>query len=136
MIFNSERSSCYRDNSEINSHRGEGTTVGLAGTGDTLKVELKLVTSKETVSDFRGGNDTVTVPVVPALAKKEIVCVYIDDNGKYTMMEGSLSSDGKSYTFTTGYFSTYAILEKAEADAEIIKQTDKAGTANVKLSDS
>lgn len=51
-------------------------------------------------------------------------------------MEGLLSSDGKSYTFTTGHFSTYAILEKAEADAEIIKQTDKAGTANVKLSDS
>ena len=52
------------------------------------------------------------------------------------MMEGLHSSDGKSYTFTTGYFSTYAILEKAEVDAEIIKQTDKVGTANVKLTDS
>ena len=68
---------------------------------------------QKTVSDFQGGNDAVTVPVDPALAKKEIVCVYIDDNGKYIMMEGSLSSDGKSYTFTTGHFSTYAILEKA-----------------------
>ena len=136
MNFNSERSSCYRDNSEVNSRRGEGAAVGLAGTGDTLKVELKLVTSKETMSDFQGGNDTVTVPVDPALAKKEIVCVYIDYNGKYTMMEGLHSSDGKSYTFTTGYFSTYAILEKAEVDAEIIKQTDKVGTANVKLTDS
>lgn len=136
MNFNSERNSCYRDNSEVNSRRGEGAAAGLAGTGDTLKVELKLVTSKEIVSDFQGGNDTVTVPVDSELAKKEVVCVYIDDNGKYTMMEGSLSSDGKSYTLTTGYFSTYAILEKAEADAEIIKQTDKVGTANVKVIDS
>ena len=48
-------------------------------------------------------------------------------------MEGLLPSDSKSYTFTTGHFSTYAILEKAEADAEIIKQTDKVGTANVRL---
>ena len=84
MNFNSEISSCYRDNSEVNSRRGEGAAAGLAGTGDALKVELKLVTSKETVADFQGGNDTVAVPVDPELARKEIVCVYIDDNGKYT----------------------------------------------------
>ena len=77
MNFNSEISSCYRDNSEVNSRRGEGAAAGLAGTGDILKFVLKLVTSKGTVSDFQGGNDTVTVPVDSEFTKKEIVCIYI-----------------------------------------------------------
>ena len=107
--------------------------VTVENTEDTLKVELKLVTSKGTVSDFQGGNVTVTVPVDPELAKKEIVCVYIDDNDKYTMMEGSLSSDGKSYTFTTGHFSTYAILEKAKADEIIADQNKPSDIASAKV---
>ena len=97
-----------------------------------VEIELKLVTSKGAVSSFNGGNVTVTVPVDPELAKKKIVCVYIDDNGKYTKMEGELSSDGKSYKFKTGHFSTYAILEEAEADA-VIEEQNKAEVPAVKV---
>ena len=99
-----------------------------------VEIELTLETSDGTkISDFKGGSVTVTVPVSEELAGKKIVCVYIDNNGKYTKMEGSLSADGKSYTFTTGHFSTYAILEEAEAEAVISKQNIKVGASSVKL---
>ena len=95
-------------------------------------IELKLETSNGAVSDFKGGNATVTVPVSEELAGKKIVCVYIDDNGKYTKMVGELSADKKSFTFTTGHFSTYAILEEAEADA-VIDEQNKAEAPAVKV---
>lgn len=103
-------------------------------TADTLKVELKLVTSKGTVTDFQGGNVKVTVPVSEELAGKKLVCVYIDDNGKYIKMDGSLAADGKTFTFTTGHFSTYAILSEEEANAAIdgqnISKATVSGLAN------
>lgn len=103
-------------------------------TEDTLKVELKLVTSKGTVTDFQGGNVTVTVPVSEELAGKKLVCVYIDDNDKYIMMDGALAADGKTFTFTTGHFSTYAILSEEEAKAAIdgqdISKASVSGIAN------
>ena len=98
-----------------------------------VEIELKLVTSKGTVSDFKGGNVTVTVPVSEELASKKIVCVYIDENGKYTKMEGELSKDGKSYIFKTGHFSTYAILEETEADAIIAEQNKPSDIASAKV---
>ena len=91
---------------------------------DQVVVELKIETSNGTVSNFNGGNVTVTVPVSEELASKTLVCVYIDENGVYTKVGGSLSSDKKTFVFTTGHFSTYAILEEAEADA-IIAEQDK-----------
>lgn len=108
--------------------------VTVENTEDTLKVELKLVTSKGKVIDFQGGNVTVTVPVSDELASKKLVCVYIDDNGKYIKMDGSLASDGKTFTFTTGHFSTYAILSEEEANAAIdgqnISKATVSGLAN------
>ena len=99
-----------------------------------VEIELKLVTSKGTVSDFKGGNVTVAVPVSEELAGKKLVCVYIDENGKYTKMEGELSKDGKSYIFKTGHFSTYAILSEEEANAVIdgqnISKATVSGLAN------
>ena len=84
-------------------------------------VDLKLVTSKGAVTDFRGGNVKVTINLTKELAAKELVCVYIDDNGSYTLVEGVLNADG-TYTFTTGHFSEYAVMAKAEADKKIAEQ--------------
>ena len=50
-----------------------------------------------------------------------LVCVYIDDNGIYTLVDGVLNADG-TYTFTTGHFSEYAVMAKAEADKKIAEQ--------------
>ena len=84
-------------------------------------VELKLITSNGAVKDFRGGNVKVTINLTKELAAKELVCVYIDDNGIYTLVDGVLNADG-TYTFTTGHFSEYAVMAKAEADKKIAEQ--------------
>ena len=86
-------------------------------------VDLKLVTSNGAVKDFKGGNVKVTINLTKELAAKELVCVYIDDNGIYTLVEGVLNADG-TYTFTTGHFSEYAVMAKAEADKKIAEQLD------------
>lgn len=89
-----------------------------------LQLELKIETSNGIVSDFRGGSVQVTVKLSPALAGKGIVCVYIDENGGYHMVSGARNPDG-TYTFTTGHFSTYAIMAVEDADALISAQNDK-----------
>lgn len=93
-----------------------------------VQIEVTLQTSNGNVSDFRGGNVTISVPVTEELAAKKIVCVYIDANGKYTKMPGALSADGKSYVFSTGHFSTYAVMTEEEANAAIAEQ-EKAEAA-------
>ena len=84
-------------------------------------VDLKLITSNGAVKDFRGGNVKVTIDLDKELAAKELVCVYIDDNGIYTLVEGVLNADG-TYTFVTGHFSEYAVMAKDEADKVIANQ--------------
>ena len=84
-------------------------------------VDLKLITSNGAVKDFRGGNVKVTINLTKELAAKDVVCVYINDNGIYTLVEGVLNADG-TYTFTTGHFSEYAVMAKAEADKKIAEQ--------------
>ena len=82
---------------------------------DICHVDLKLVTSNGAVKDFNGGSVKVTIPLNKELAAKELVCVYIDDNDIYTIVEGVLNADG-TYTFTTGHFSEYAVMAKADAE--------------------
>ena len=101
-------------------------------TAEKVVVELKLETSNGYVSDFKGGNVTVTVPVAKDMADKKVVCVYIDDNGIYHKVDGSLNEAGTHYTFTTGHFSTYAIMSEEEADAVIKDQTTAAQKAAIK----
>ena len=84
-------------------------------------VNLKLITSNGAVKDFKGGNVKVTIPLDKGLAAKELVCVYIDDNDNYTLVEGVLNADG-TYTFTTGHFSEYAVMAKADAEKKIDEQ--------------
>ena len=86
-------------------------------------VDLKLVTSNGAVTDFKGGIVTVTINLSKELATKDVVCVYINDNGIYTLVEGVLNADG-TYTFTTGHFSEYAVMAKDEADKVIAEQLD------------
>lgn len=93
-----------------------------------IQIEVTLQTSNGNVSDFRGGSVRISVPVTEELAAKKIVCVYIDANGKYTKMPGALSADGKSYVFSTGHFSTYAVMSEEEANAAIAEQ-EKAEAA-------
>ena len=98
---------------------------------NTLEAELKLVTSKGTVTDFKGGNVSVMVKLNDALAAKDLVCVYIDDSGIYHMINGAKNSDG-TYSFMTGHFSTYAVMARSEAEKVIAEQNADRATELVK----
>ena len=115
-------------------------------TGDTVQIivekvsesqhevhfELKVVCSDGTViSDYNGGSISVTVSLPSSMADKDLVCVYIDDEGIYNKVDGMLNADG-SYTFITNHFSTYAIMSEEEADAVIKDQTAAAQKAAIK----
>ncbi len=89
-----------------------------------VQVALKLVTSKGTVSDFKGGNVSVTVKLNAALAVKPVVCVYIDAHSTYHKVGGQKNADG-TFTFKTGHFSSYAVMAEEEADKIIAEQTAK-----------
>ena len=92
---------------------------------DIHQVELKLVTSNGAVTDFHGGNVTVTIKPSATLNAKEVICVYIDDNGVYHRVDGKKNADG-TYTFTTGHFSTYAIMSVEDAEKVFAQQGAKA----------
>ena len=92
---------------------------------DIHQVELKLVTSNSAVADFHGGNVTVTIKPSATLNAKEVICVYIDDNGVYHRVDGKKNADG-TYTFTTGHFSTYAIMSVEDAEKVFAQQDAKA----------
>lgn len=95
-----------------------------------VQVELKVVTDNGNVTDFKGGNVKVTVALPTTLKDKEVVCVYIDDEGVYHKVEGVKNADG-TYTFTTGHFSAYAIMTAEEAD-KVIAEQEAAKTARIK----
>lgn len=92
---------------------------------DILQVELKIVTSKGEVKEFKEGNVAVTVNPEAALHGKNLICVYIDDNGTYHRVSGEKNADG-TYTFTTGHFSSYAVLAEAEAEKIFAEQKEEA----------
>ena len=84
-----------------------------------------MVTSNGAVTDFKGGNVAVTVKLDAALNAKDVVCVYIDDNGVYHKVNGQKNADG-TYTFTTGHFSAYAVMSTEEAEKVFAQQDAKA----------
>ena len=95
-----------------------------------VQVELKVVTDNGNVTDFKGGSVKVTVALPAALKDKEVVCVYIDEKGNYTKVSGVKNADG-TYTFTTGHFSTYAVMTAEEAD-KVIREQEKAKNDRLK----
>ena len=101
---------------------------------DEVSFELKVVTSSgKVISDFNGGNVSVTVNVPKSLSDKKLVCVYIDENGLKHRVDGQSNTDG-TYTFTTGHFSTYAIMSEEDAEKAIQEQKETIKAIKFKLS--
>lgn len=99
-----------------------------------VRFVLKVATSGgKVISGFNGGSVSVTVNVPMSLSSKKIVCVYIDGQGHYHKVEGKLNPDG-TYTFTTGHFSTYAVMEQEDADKAIEDQKEAIKAIKFKLS--
>ena len=98
-----------------------------------VRFELKVVTSSgKVISDFKGGNVSVTVNVPKSLSDKNLVCVYVDENGLMHKVEGKLNADG-TYTFITGHFSQYALMPEEDAEAAIAEQKEAVKAARFKL---
>ena len=136
------------DVAEVKMDNAAATAVSEQATGETVQIiaekvaeeadkvefELKVVCSDgKVISNFNGGNIAVTVVVPKAMADKKLVCVYIDDNGHMSKVEGQKNADG-TYTFVTGHFSSYAILAEEEADAAIAAQKEAIKNIKIKLS--
>lgn len=88
---------------------------------DRVELGLKIVTETGSITDFKGGNATVTIKLPESLKDKDVVCVYIDDDGIYHEVEGKKNAGG-TYTFTTGHLSTYAVMTAEEADKVFVEQ--------------
>lgn len=100
---------------------------------DEVSFELKVVTSSgKVISDFNGGSVSITVNVPKSLSNKKLVCVYIDENGLKHRVDGQLNADG-TYTFTTGHFSTYAIMTEEDAEKAIKEQKEAIKAMKFKL---
>ena len=89
-----------------------------------VEVDLKLVTANGNVSEFKGGKVSVTVRLNAKLAAKDVKCLYIDDAKAYHKVDGQKNADG-TFTFKTGHFSSYAVVEAEKADKLIAEQDTK-----------
>jgi len=121
------------------SKQAEGDTLEVIAVkvkedSDEVHYELKVVCSEgNIISDFDGGNVQITVNLPKQLKNKKLITVYIDDNGHMTKVDGQVNKDGATYTFTTGHFSTYAVMEEADVDAAIAKQKAEVESIQLKL---
>ena len=81
---------------------------------DKVVFEVKLVTSNGEIRDLNDKKVTVTIPIEKTSGKK-LVCVYTDENGKYTKLGGELTEVG--FIFETSRFSKFEIMTEEAADA-------------------
>ena len=102
-------------------------------TADKVEFQLKIVSSDGTViRDFKGGNVAVTVAVPETMTEKDIVCIFIDDDGRMSKVNGQKNDDG-TYTFITGHFSVYALMTAEEAEAAIAAQKEEIRSIDITL---
>lgn len=124
------------DNKAAASVSKQGENTGAPGEQETISIIAKKVkedteevryeleiknSGGKTISDFRGGTATITVPVPSGLQGESLICVYINKKGHYNKVKGKWTADGR-YAFSTGHFSTYAMMRETTADTVIAKQ--------------
>ena len=124
------------DNKAAASVSKQGENIGAPGEQETISIIAKKVkedteevryeleiknSGGKTISDFRGGTATITVPVPSGLQGESLICVYINKKGHYNKVKGKWTADGR-YAFSTGHFSTYAMMREITADTVIAKQ--------------
>ena len=73
---------------------------------------------------FEGGKAHVTLPMPEKLKDKDVLVIYIDDNGLCKILNHSVEKVGADdyIKFTTTHFSTFAVVDKDEAEQLIQKQ--------------
>lgn len=76
------------------------------------------------LDQFEGGKAYVILPMPDKLKGKDILVIYIDDNGLCKILNHSVVKIGAEYyiRFTTPHFSTFAVVDKDEAEGFIKEQ--------------
>ena len=86
--------------------------------------DLAAFTGTKNIHDFKGGMAHVKTPVPEKLKNKDIAVIYISDKGICEILNHTMETAGadKYIKFTTTYFSTFAVVEKPDADKLIQQQ--------------
>ena len=138
------------DNGEVVLDNKTLETIAGAAKGDTVTIVVgentqlketqkpaeKIVGKNGTVFDlaakigerllhqFEGGKAHVTLPMPEKLKGKEVLVIYIDDNGLCKILNHSVEKIGAEdyIRFMTPHFSTFAVVDKDEAEGLIKEQ--------------
>ena len=141
------------DNGELLLDNKTLETISDAAKGDTVTIEVNENTQlKETqkpaekivgkngslfdfaakigerrLHQFEGGKAYVTLPMPDKLKGKDVLVIYIDDNGLCKILNHSVEKIGSDdyVRFMTTHFSTFAVVEKDEAE-QLIKEQNAA----------
>ena len=98
----------------------------IVGKNGTL-FDLVAKIGEKHLHQFEGGKAYVTLPMPDKLKGKDILVIYIDDNGLCEILNHSVEKIGAEYyiRFTTPHFSTFAVVVKDEAE-RLIKEQNAA----------
>ena len=85
--------------------------------------DLKAYVGDKLLHNFKDGKAHVTLPMPEKLKGKDVVVIYINDKGICEILNHTMETVGaeKYIKFTTSHFSTFAVVEKADAE-KIIEQ--------------
>ena len=95
----------------------------IVGKNGTL-FELVAKIGEKHLHQFEGGKAHVTLPMPEKLKGKDVLVIYIDDNGLCKILNHSVEKIGAEdyIRFTTTHFSTFAVVDKDKAERPIKEQ--------------
>lgn len=95
----------------------------IVGKNGTL-FDLAAKIGEKHLHQFEGGKAYVTLPMPDKLKGKDILVIYIDDNGLCEILNHSVEKIGAEdyIRFTTTRFTTFAVVDKDEAEGLIKEQ--------------
>ena len=98
----------------------------IVGKNGTL-FDLVAKIGEKHLHQFEGGKAYVILPMPQKLKGKDILVIYIDDNGLCKILNHSVEKIGAEdyIRFTTTHFSTFAVVDKDEAE-RLIKEQNAA----------
>ena len=98
----------------------------IVGKNGTL-FDLVAKIGEKHLHQFEGGKAYVTLPMPDKLKGKDVLVIYIDDNGLCKILNHSVVKIGAEdyIRFTTTRFSTFAVVDKDEAE-RLIKEQNAA----------
>ena len=98
----------------------------IVGKNGTL-FDLAAKIGERLLHQFEGGKAHVTLPMPEKLKGKDVLVIYIDDNGLCKILNHSVAKIGAEdyIRFTTTHFSTFAVVDKDEAE-RLMKEQNAA----------